>query len=336
MAKVISSSAPGKVILHGEHAVVFGKNAVAVSVDLKTTVEIKSDPNSAFVMLNLIDFKCETKWPLTDFVEFGIEHPSCSLEFSDDISLKFEKMLKNASRKEAIDSICAFLFLYFGLSDKYCKSKRIPLNVYVSSLLPVGAGLGSSAAFSVSLTGALVKIFDLEESLDFISQTAYQVERIFHGRPSGIDNSICTYGGAILFKNGTIQEHVKRSNLIPIILYADVVNNIMNAIDSISLMAWKYIKGENVSYEIETLVEMNQHLLNSIGAGHSSIDRVVNIAKNYEFQAKLTGAGGGGTVIIHLPRGYKQEDVESLINDLKTNDFQCWQVSTGGDGLLIQ
>ncbi|RWS12950.1 mevalonate kinase-like protein [Dinothrombium tinctorium] len=325
MAKVISSSAPGKVILHGEHAVVFGKNAVAVSVDLKTTVEIKSDPNSAFVMLNLIDFKCETKWPLTDFVEFGIEHPSCSLEFSDDISLKFEKMLKNASRKEAIDSICAFLFLYFGLSDKYCKSKRIPLNVYVSSLLPVGAGLGSSAAFSVSLTGALVKIFDLEESLDFISQTAYQVERIFHGRPSGIDNSICTYGGAILFKNGTIQEHVKRSNLIPIILvytnvprntkklvkltsdrkqkYADVVNNIMNAIDSISLMAWKYIKGENVSYEIETLVEMNQHLLNSIGAGHSSIDRVVNIAKNYEFQAKLTGAGGGGTVIIHLPRG---------------------------------
>lgn len=48
---------------------------------------------------------------------------------------------------------------------------------------------------------------------------------------------------------------------------------------------------------------MNQHLLNALGAGHESIDRVVNIAKKRNLAAKLTGAGGGGCVIIHLSAG---------------------------------
>jgi len=44
---------------------------------------------------------------------------------------------------------------------------------------------------------------------------------------------------------------------------------------------------------------MNQHLLNSLGVGHSAIDKIVDCAKRYGLSAKLTGAGGGGTVIIY-------------------------------------
>lgn len=48
---------------------------------------------------------------------------------------------------------------------------------------------------------------------------------------------------------------------------------------------------------------MNQHLLNVLGAGHESIDQVVKIARAYDCPAKLTGAGGGGCVIVHLKQG---------------------------------
>ncbi|RWS23590.1 mevalonate kinase-like protein [Leptotrombidium deliense] len=325
MAKIIESSAPGKVILHGEHAVVFGKNAVAVSVDLRTKVKITLDNDSQDVHLKLNDFEWETKWSLSELINAHTEIGKTNLEFCDSFVAKCEKLVQNGFREETVDSVRAFLFLYFGLSDVYCSSKLRAMNVSICSSLPIGAGLGSSAAFSVSLTGALFRAFNVDASPETVSKTAFQVERMFHGKPSGIDNSICTFGGALLFKSGSVIEQVTDADVIPILLvytnvkrntknlvkstterrekFSDVMNNIMNAIDAISLLAWKHIRNKDNTINVETLVEINQHLLNGIGAGHPSIDVIVEMAKKYGFRAKLTGAGGGGTVIVHLSKG---------------------------------
>ena len=77
----------------------------------------------------------------------------------------------------------------------------------------------------------------------------------------------------------------------------------MEAVDSISVTAWNNMKNEMDFDECKSLIEMNQHLLNCIGAGHSSIDSIVQTANKYDLPAKLTGAGGGGTVVIYLNKG---------------------------------
>lgn len=110
----------------------------------------------------------------------------------------------------------------------------------------------------------------------------------------------------------------------------------MDSIDAISVEAWKSITEKSlhdhygVSFKhnslslsrplttqsingifffLQLLVEMNQHLLNSLGAGHESIDSIVNIARTYNCPTKLTGAGGGGCVIVHVNKGEINMDI---------------------------
>ena len=87
------------------------------------------------------------------------------------------------------------------LNFRQCEYK--PLYVKLSSELPIGSGFGSSAAFSVSLTGALFKFYGLPiEDRETISDWAFQSERLFHGKPSGIDNTIATFGGCVFYQDG--------------------------------------------------------------------------------------------------------------------------------------
>ena len=63
------------------------------------------------------------------------------------------------------------------------------------------------------------------------------------------------------------------------------------------------MRGPGLTRRPQELVKLNQHLLNALGAGHESIDRVLDIASSAGHAGKLTGAGGGGCVIVHLPKG---------------------------------
>lgn len=143
------------------------------------------------------------------------------------------------------------------------------MDVSVDSEFPVGAGLGSSAAFSVSLTGAIFQAVkpELCQDLDLITRWAFQCERMFHGNPSGIDNSICTFGGAILYKDGKIVDRIPHlMNKEMVLVYTNVrrntkalvqqaterrekfpqlISHTMDAIDSASLEAWKSLKSSS-------------------------------------------------------------------------------------------
>jgi mevalonate kinase len=78
----------------------------------------------------------------------------------------------------------------------------------VRSTLPVGAGLGSSASYSVCLATALLQSngylsgLEAAEQRELINQWAFQAEKVIHGNPSGIDNTVSTLGGAVMFKKG--------------------------------------------------------------------------------------------------------------------------------------
>ena len=118
-----------------------------------------------------------------------------------------------------MQSLVCFFYLYSYL----CGSDPIPLQIYIESDIPIGAGLGSSAALSVCLSAGLLTIQDLkkarndnslidtmtngcinEKRLKLICDFAYISEQILHGRPSGIDNTASTYGGLIEFHNSKV------------------------------------------------------------------------------------------------------------------------------------
>ncbi|CAF88123.1 unnamed protein product, partial [Tetraodon nigroviridis] len=170
-------SAPGKAILHGEHAVVHGKvtsnkakMALAVSLNLRSYLRLEAT-STGTVGVNLPNIDTFLHWNLSELKQFA---PSVSGN---------EQLTLGAAQ----------------------------LTVSVWSELPTGAGLGSSAAYTVCLAAALLcasgaissplKEWEhtarwCQEELELINSWAFQGEMIIHGNPSGVDNAVGTWGGS--------------------------------------------------------------------------------------------------------------------------------------------
>lgn len=150
------------------------------------------------------------------------------------------------------------------------KGRRIDrgFSISIRSFLPVGAGLGSSASYSVAITTALLILNDLipvdfrqsakcDQYVDMINSYAFRAEQVIHGNPSGVDNAVSTYGGAKTFVRGegfaTLEgfqslrllltnTKVPRSTsaLVAFVRdrkekYGAIINPILDAMDSISI-----------------------------------------------------------------------------------------------------
>ena len=221
------TSAPGKVILFGEHAVVHGVTAIAGALDLRCYchVEPRSDDK---VSLVLPDVGLERTWNLSDLpfdkvreslaqedvdadtLPNAQESPNPSLLALISSSTHLAAEGENMSAKVAL-SPQAFLYLYLRLAKA---GKPRARTFTVRSALPIGAGLGSSAAFSVCLSSALLYLnghlplpsSQIVRSSSIPSENAHLVnswalvgEKILHGNPSGVDNSVSTLGSALIF-----------------------------------------------------------------------------------------------------------------------------------------
>lgn len=146
----VTVSAPGKIHLLGEHAVVFGRPALVATVNLRITVSISSSL-----------------------------HPKLD-----------PKSLENEIRK-VIEPII----------KKALKLKKIPpYELAITSQLPIGTGLGSSAAMSAAYITALLSFLKVKWDLNLINELAFEAEKIFHGNPSGADNSTIVFGGLIWYR----------------------------------------------------------------------------------------------------------------------------------------
>lgn len=218
-------SAPGKVILHGDHAVVHGKRGVAVSLDLRTTLTLTA--NNDRLSLDLPDVKIKESWSLAEvqrlFNLLDIKNRRDDKFDTDVIHLKPEhaKVIKEflgipaSNQNQRTSALLSFFHLYTSLLPSV-----LGFSISVSSQIPISAGLGSSAAYAACLTGALlvlsgrVKKEDFrptapegrrKRALDLASKWNFASETIMHGSPSGIDNTTCTIGGVISFKNGEMK-----------------------------------------------------------------------------------------------------------------------------------
>ncbi|KAK5574857.1 hypothetical protein RB653_010111 [Dictyostelium firmibasis] len=220
---IIQVSAPGKIILFGEHAVVLEKTAIASALSLRTTVTFTPNTNNTLLLdfPDLPGFGIR-EWSLDEFKK--LDHFPNDVDLLKPIECN-ELFQKELNKIIDIKGIHTFLFLFCALTK--CNKAY---NIKITSDLPIGAGLGSSASFCVSICAGLLKAFDTyicggckqcvdngividqqkqqqqfcDEQLNLINLWSLQGEKIMHGTPSGIDNAVATFGKALTFtrKNG--------------------------------------------------------------------------------------------------------------------------------------
>uniref|UniRef100_A0A3P8WKF2 Mevalonate kinase n=1 Tax=Cynoglossus semilaevis TaxID=244447 RepID=A0A3P8WKF2_CYNSE len=207
-------------ILHGEHAVVHGKVALAVCLNLRTYLRLRATTNGK-VCINLPNIDTFLSWDLDEVKQLN-PHPCGQSEELNCLDHEIVRRLRDfvgvvdGKLDTGNMAILAFLYIYISLFG----SGELPsLTMSVWSELPTGAGLGSSAAYSVCLAAALLcacgaipvplKETDhtarwCQEDLELINSWAFKGEMIIHGNPSGVDNAVGTWGGMLRFVVGKI------------------------------------------------------------------------------------------------------------------------------------
>ena len=387
-ADMIEVSAPGKIIFFGEHAVVYGKPAVAASLSLRTHLTLMSTQDSSvtfnFKASELLvnkTFTCESINSLFKGLTTECK-PSEPVPASDEIitELKHFGACETIGKdSKEILGVVTFLYLYYYITTKEGNCPGLTVNVDTD--LPIGAGFGSSGSFSVCLAAALlqhsgiIKSSNMDKSgveiwseseKNLINKWAFVGEKICHGQPSGVDNTISTFGGAIKFMKNEINPilpitdmpqlsimlvhtRVPRStkNLVEkfrerYLKYQAVCVPILNSLEAIANQSVHFFHNLVHKSESETdcfsglsdLIDLNQHLLNAMGVGHPSLDQVVSLSAKYGLHAKLTGAGGGGCAFVLIPPNTDTSSVEGLRHECEDLGYQVWlNVSVGAQGV---
>lgn len=319
----IKAFAPGKIILFGEHTVVYKKPAIAVAIDRGVNVELipRNDDNIT-VKLDLIDYYKKSQ-------------------------------LVNKKLNYKIDSQKKMITDYiYEVINLFEFEKGFDLTVDIEMYL--GAGLGSSAAVTVSTLKAVSLYVNKQIDKKTIAQTAREIEIKIQGAASPIDTSMSTYGGIIFIDENSKLNRIDFNMKLPLIVsnceisgntgklvesvrlkyekYPTIVGNIFKAMEQIAIDAKVALEKGN-SELIGDLMNINQGLLDAIGVNTTELSDMVYKAREYGAKgSKLTGSGGGGCIIAYTPEN-SDEIYKQLRKDYAT--FKCVQSDIGVSAEII-
>lgn len=281
MTRSVTAYACGKIILFGEHAVVYGKPAIAIPVtQVRAAAKIVPVPN-----------------------------PSVLIDAAD-VSRHY--LLRDAAGDDAIATITRLCCEKFGIAPQN-------FSIQIRSTIPVARGLGSGAAVSVASARALAKYFGRALDAAEASALAFEVEKLHHGTPSGIDNTVIAYEQPIYFQRAQPFETIRPAQpfLIAIadtgiasptrIAVSDVRHGwekerakYEKAFDDIGQIAnqAKNLLETGEVLSLGSLMLKNQEFLKQIGVSSPQIEEIIDAAVGAGAEgAKLSGAGRGGNVI---------------------------------------
>ena len=277
------AQAPGKVILFGEHAVVYGRPAIAVPV---------------------------TEVQASACVEPG-ESGQGVVVVAPDLGRRI--VLREAAEDEPLARIVRVTLARI-------KSEREPdLTITVTSTVPVARGMGSGAAVSTAIVRALSRHFEFWLTSRAISDLVFQTEVLYHGTPSGIDNTVISFEKPIYFikDEGWEVFWVGR----PLLLLIADTGTASSTKEVVSDLRRRYQAdpeqyaptldriGEIVpaaraciergqDEELGRLMDENHGLLQRLGVSCAELDRLVEVARSEgALGAKMSGAGWGGNMI---------------------------------------
>jgi mevalonate kinase len=310
-----TSSTPGKIILFGEHAVVYGRPALAVPVtQVQTTVTVSST-DSVTGSRNGMDFR-EKDWQ----ARIRIEAP--------DICLSTE--LSRLAPDHPLAAVTRSVFFTLGIDSPP------PLTIHITSTIPVASGLGSGAAVSVALIRALSSTIHRPLSDEQVNTLAYEIEKLHHGTPSGIDNTVVTYAKPVYFVKDQPIETFRVGAPFTIVIADTGVSaltkesvgdvrelweadktgweKVFDEIGKIARLARKMIEnGEWMA--LGPLMDENHALLQQLTVSSPKLDRLVEVAhRSGTLGAKLSGGGRGGNMIALVQKEDAPAVAEALMS----------------------
>ncbi len=337
----VAVSAPGKLILFGEHAVVYNKPCLVTAVDqrLRLTIEILNIPEFQLEApdVNVINYKKQIgqigKGDIpksVKFVEIAVKNIFNVIARRADVR---SSPARQAQNDEAISS---------GL--------RITTKSEFSSKL----GFGSSSASTVCAIKAMSELFNLNLTPKEIFDLSYQTVLDVQGSGSGFDVAAAVYGGTIYFLTGgkTIKP-LAISHLPLVIGYSGVKADTVTLINQVKKQAEKYPKViEKIYSSIEELVELakikllendlesfgglmniNQGYLDALGVSNSKLANMIYAARSAgAYGAKLSGAGGGDCIIAITPEKNRMAVEKAIIKA----GGEIIDVSTNARGVKIE
>lgn len=308
-----TATAPGKIILFGEHAVVYGEPALAVPVPtLQARVIISPviTGQSGQIQIEAPDISLSSS--LTDLER---DHP-------------LRAAVNQVVGEESLDRIPA------------CQ-------IQIISSIPPASGLGSSAAISSALIRALSGFLGEALTDEEVSRAAFEVEKIHHGTPSGIDNSVVTFQQPVFYQKGKPLEFLSIKRPFQLLIagsgspgdtkkaVAQVrenwiedplrYNQFFTEIGTITTTARELITSGEIQ-KLGPLMENNHSILKEMGVSTPALDRLAQAAKQAgALGAKLSGGGLGG-YLIALPG----DDIDPVREALLDNGAENVVLTTIG------
>lgn len=276
------SSAPGKIILFGEHAVVYGRPALAIPVmQVQAKVEVTGSPSP------------------------GIRIAAPGVELDAE--------LNTLPSDHPLAAVIHNLLFSLGISPFPA------LEIKITSTIPVASGLGSGAAVSVALIRSLASFLGRPLTDEQVNAFAYEIEKLHHGTPSGIDNTVITYARPVYFIKDRMLETLPVGASFTLVIgdtglraptkesVGDVRRlwesdkhrweQVFDAVGRIAESARRIIEAGSPQ-ELGAYMDQNHALLQEMTVSSPELDHLVEAARKAgALGAKMSGGGRGGNMI---------------------------------------
>lgn len=301
----------GKVILLGEHAVVYGSHAIAAPVPLAVRATVHETTSGGVDM---------------QIPRWGVR---C-------------RLTRDPAHRDSFQRSLGLIFDRLGLIEH-------SLRIDVFPSVPRAMGLGGSAALAVAVIRALDRHFRLGLDDGEVNALAFACEQVAHGSPSGVDNTVATYGKPILYRRAMHEgempevEKLTLARPIPLVigitgresLTARTVGEVRSAwqrspelyegifrqIDQLALQGVEALRTGHLEH-LGDLMNVCHGLLNALRVSSRELEELVQIAReNGALGAKLTGGGGGGSIIALCP-----ENRNGVIAAMRDAGYQAMEV----------
>ena len=306
------ASAPGKVILFGEHFVVYGVKAILCSINKRVTVTAEKISDKKIVINS----------------EIG--------------NLILEP-------NKSISEINSRLKPFYYLANKVIKNQDTGIQIKIDSEIPLGVGLGSSSACCVAGAAAIFKLFG-DISKEEILELAIEAERTIFENTSGADCTVCVYGGIMEYdKKQGFKKIEDEPNFQLVIANSNIEHSTESMVSEVKAFTIKNkeefskllnqelelvedvlkLLKENNTIKLGEKINQNQKYLETIGISNNQLRKMIEIGQKTSFGAKITGSGGGGCIFAITD----ESNLEDTLKEFKDNNFECFSVEIDFKGL---
>ena len=299
----------GKVVMLGEHSVVYGRHAIAAPVPMVIRALVEDCDEGIHLII--------PRW--------GVEY----------------ELASNPQERRSFERPAGVVLDKLGLG-------RRSMRIEVFPEVPRSMGLGGSAAMAVAIVRALDKHFKLGLSNEEVNRLAFESEKVAHGNPSGLDNTLACYAKPLVYRAGEppLVEPLNIRKPIPAVigmtgyegLTAKTVGRVREAwkkdqqlyerifdqIDALVLRGVQAIQDGDVKL-LGELMNINHGMLNALQVSTPELEQLVDIAReNGALGAKLTGGGGGGSIIAVCA-----ENQQQIVAAIRAAGYQAMAVDLG-------